>query len=174
MIKGENVNLVTLEKHHLDDIMKGWNNPEMRRFLGGFIPHSRENEASWIESVARAVSENSAYQFVIEKSINNSFLGTCGTHIIDWKARSTEIGIAIHDPKNWGKGYGSEALNLLIQYLWNNLNLRRIELSGFEFNTRAIAVYKKLGFTEYGRATQKYYVEGKYVDTIYMELLREY
>ncbi len=171
LLQGDNVRLVPIEKRHLDDVMKGWNNPEMRRFLSPFIPFSREIEIQWIENAIEDMKELKALTFVIEKN-DGRFLGTCGTMSIDWISRSTEIGISIHSPENWGKGYGTEALKLLIEYLWETINLERIELCVYAFNERAIAVYKKLGFVEWGRAHKKRYVEGKYEDLVYMELFR--
>lgn len=51
----------------------------------------------------------------------------------------------------WGRGYGTEALSLLIKYCFNTLNLYRVELEVFEFNKRAIKVYQKCGFKEEGQ-----------------------
>lgn len=171
LLQGDKIRLVPIEKKHLDDIMKGWNNPVMRKFLNPFIPYSREIEIQWIDNAIGKIKELKSLTFVIEKN-DGKFLGTCGTTEIDWISRSTEIGIAIHSPDEWGKGYGTEALELLIDYLWKALNLERLELSVYAFNERAISVYKKLGFVEWGRAHKKRYVEGKYEDVIYMELFK--
>ena len=54
MIEGKTIRLTVLEEKHLDDIMKEWNNPEMRRFLGGYIPNSREAEKEWIQSAQQS------------------------------------------------------------------------------------------------------------------------
>ncbi|TFF96105.1 GNAT family N-acetyltransferase, partial [Candidatus Thorarchaeota archaeon] len=48
MLVGKRVRLVVLEREHLDDIVKSWNNPEMRIYLGGYIPNSREQEEKWM------------------------------------------------------------------------------------------------------------------------------
>ncbi len=165
--------MVPIERRHLDDILKGWNNPQLRRFLDPFVPHSREFEEQWITRAIDSMKSLRSLTFVIERRQTKEFLGTVTTTSIDWMARSTSIGIAIHRQENWGKGYGTEALQLLIDYLFNGLNLRRVELSVYPFNERAMRVYKKLGFVEFGRAHQKRFVEGKYEDVIYMELFRD-
>ncbi len=72
-----------------------------------------------------------------------------------------------------GKGFGTEALNLLIINSFNTLNLNRVELEVHDFNTRAYKSYLKLGFQEVGRRRKADYINGKYSDSIIMGLLKE-
>ena len=111
--------------------------------------------------------------FVIEKVDDDRFIGTVAVHDIDWLSNTGTIGIAIHKPENWNKGYGTEALQLLVKFCWTSLNMRRLELSVHEFNERAMRVYEKLGFKECGIFHGKHFIDGEYVDTHYMELFRE-
>jgi RimJ/RimL family protein N-acetyltransferase len=153
--------------------MKNWNNPELRHFLGGFIPHTRLQEKEWIESVQMEMKKRSSFVFAIERLPEQEFIGTSALHNIDWLSRSCTFGIAIHTEDNWDQGFGTQAVKLLIEFAWKSLNLRRIELSVHEFNKRAKHVYEKLGFVEFGKANQKYFIDGEYVNTFYMELLRD-
>jgi len=173
VLTDENVKLVVLEERHLDDIMKGWNNLELRQFLGSYIPHSRETEREWIANTIEDMNKRRSFVFAIERITDEAFIGTIGLHDIDWLSRTCVLGIAIHNPEHWGKGLGTEALRLIINFGWNHLNLRRIELSVHDFNERAKHVYEKLGFIEFGVAHAKYFIKGKYVNTHYMELFRE-
>ena len=173
MLAGEKIRLVPLEEKHLDDIMKEWNSPKLRKYLGGFIPHSREVEHEWIQSAMEEMKQRKSFIFVVERISDDSFIGTIALHDIDWLSRNCTLGIALHSEENWGKGYGSEAIKLLIDFAWQSLNLYRIELSVYDFNARAKHVYEKIGFVEFGIAHRKYYIDGKYVDTHYMELLRD-
>ncbi len=173
MLEGKVVKLVVLEGKHLDEIMKRWNDPEMRAFLGPYIPQSRGQEAEWIESTERRRKSMEAFFFVIERKDDNAFLGTLSVHNIDWISRSARNGIVIHEKRNWGKGYGTEAFGLLIEFCWKHLNLRRLELSVHAFNKRALQVYEKLGFKLFGTAHEQFYMNGEYVDTHHMELIRE-
>lgn len=173
MIGGKKIRLIILEEHHLEDIVKGWNNPEMRKFLGGFIPHTKEAEREWIQSAQQQMKNMSSYYFVIEDLSTSRFIGTVSLNAINWISKSSGIGIAIHNPQDWEKGYGSEAMQLLIDFGWKHLNLRRIELSVYDFNERAKHVYEKLGFKEWGIAHQKYFIDGEYIDTHYMEIFRD-
>jgi RimJ/RimL family protein N-acetyltransferase len=174
MIEGERVRLVPLEvEKHLDHIMEHFNDPEMRLFLGGYIPVTRNAEIEWIKAVEEKMKKRIEFQYAIEKISDGEMIGSLGLHDIDWLSRTCVLGIAIYPKENWEKGYGSEALELLIDFGWTHLNLRRIELSVHDHNPRAKHVYEKLGFKLYGTAHQKYYMGGKYADTHYMELFRE-
>ncbi len=173
MLTSKKIKLVPLEERHLDDIMKRWNDPKLRKFLGGFIPHSREAELQWIQSTIEDMKRRKSFVFAIERISDDSFIGTIALHDIDWLSKNCTLGIAIHSEANWDKGYGSEAISLLVHFGWNHLNLNRIELSVHDFNERAKHVYEKLGFVKFGTAHQKFYIDGKYVDTHYMELFRK-
>ncbi|MFX0204840.1 MAG: GNAT family N-acetyltransferase [Candidatus Hodarchaeota archaeon] len=61
------------------------------------------------------------------------------------------IGLVIFNPEYWNKGFGTEALKLIINYRFKNLNLYSIELEVFETDLRAQASYRKVGFREVGR-----------------------
>ncbi|MHA2069571.1 MAG: GNAT family N-acetyltransferase [Candidatus Thorarchaeota archaeon] len=172
MFEGEKVRLVVLEENHIDNIMEGWNDPTLRGFLGGTIPVTRRQEVEWIEGQHQQMKNRTGFVFVIEKNADDSFIGTVGINSIDWISRSAGVGIAIYRSENWGKGYGTEAMKLLIDFCWTHLNLRRLQLTVHAFNERAQKSYVKLGFKKFGTAHSKFYVDGQYHDTDYMELFR--
>lgn len=172
MLEGKTVRLLILEENHLDRIMQDWNNPEMRKYLAGYMPNSRQYEARWIEQAQQQMKDRKSFYFAMEKTEDDEFLGTLGVHDIDWLSRSARVGIAIHNPSNWGQGYGTEAMKVLIDFAWKSLNLRRLELSVHAFNKRAIRVYEKLGFAVFGTAHGRHFIDGEFVDTILMELIR--
>lgn len=173
MIVGEKVRLVPIEPQHLDYIMEHFNSPEMRSFLGGYIPVTRNMEVEWIQSAEEGIKKRTGFNFAIERIPKGDMIGSLSLENIDWLSRSCHLGIAIYEKDNWSKGFGNESLTLLIDFGWNSLNLRRIDLCVHSNNPRAKHVYEKLGFKHYGTAHQKYYLNGVYVDTHYMELFRE-
>ncbi len=87
--------------------------------------------------------------------------------------RCAMVGIVIGEKNYWGKGFGQEALKLMLDYGFNLLNLNNIMLGTFEFNTRSIAAYKKVGFKEIGRRRQGRIIGGKKFDVIFMDILAE-
>ena len=173
MMEGKKIRLVPLEERHLDDIMKGFNNPEMRKFIGGFIPVTREAEREWIQSCQQQMKARKGFVFVIEDISDDRFIGSVSLNEINWLSKTSGVGIAIHSPQDWEKGYGTEAMQLLIDFAWKHLNMRRLDLSVYTFNERAKHVYEKLGFKVWGTAHSKYFVDGEYKDIHYMELFRE-
>lgn len=127
------------------------------------------NERDWIESCLKEGS----YNFAIIRKSDDKLIGNCGFNSINHIDRTATIGIFIGKSENQNKGYGTEALYALVNYGFGVLNLNNIDLHVFDFNERAIACYKKVGFKEYGRRHQAYYVNNEYHDVISMELLKQ-
>ena len=111
--------------------------------------------------------------FVIVRSENDEMIGSIGFDKIDYLNRIATFGIMIGEQENREKGYGTEAINLLLDYGFNYLNLNNINLYVMEFNPRAIACYKKCGFKEMGRIRKSAFINGKYYDRLYMDILKE-
>lgn len=90
---------------------------------------------------------------------------------INYKNRTGEVGIFIGDESNRNNGYGTEVLRLLLDYGFNYLNLNNIMLKVKSFNKRAIKCYEKVGFKEFGRRRESYFLNGKYYDDVHMDIL---
>ncbi len=99
-------------------------------------------------------------------------IGQIGLDGLNWAARNVWVGIGVGERDYWGKGYGSDAMRIMIRYAFHELNLNRINLTVFEYNLRAIKSYEKLGFKEEGRERQWLNRAGRRWDMLYMGLLR--
>lgn len=126
-----------------------------------------EAEKNWIAKTL----ESCDLQFAIVDLETNKLIGNCGYPKISRQNRMAEVGIFIGDEENRSKGYGAEALKLLLDYGFNYLNLHSIMLAVMLFNDRAIACYKKVGFKETGRLRENYFLNGKYYDVVFMDIL---
>lgn len=111
--------------------------------------------------------------FAIVRLEDNELIGTIGLEKIDHLNRKATLGIFIGDKESRNKGYGTEAIKLLLDYGFNYLNLKNIKLDVLEFNKRAKACYEKCGFKEYGKRRKCYFLNGKYYDRIEMDILAE-
>ena len=111
--------------------------------------------------------------FAVRLLENNELLGNIGFNSIGEIHRTAEIGIMLGNPKYQRKGYGMEALNLLLDYGFSFLNLRNIYLKVFEYNEAAYNLYKKAGFKEVGRLRKAVEIMGKTYDEIIMDMLKE-
>jgi RimJ/RimL family protein N-acetyltransferase len=99
------------------------------------------------------------------------YIGQLDLLNIDWKNRVGKMGIVIGAEKQ-GQGYGYKAIMLLEKFVFNTLNLNRLELVLHDYNIKAYNCYLKCGFKEEGRLRQNFYINGQYTDRIQMSILR--
>jgi RimJ/RimL family protein N-acetyltransferase len=104
---------------------------------------------------------------------SDRLIGTCAFSLLDGDSGSTLFHITIGERDAWGKGYGTEATELMLAHAFTRLALHRVALTVFEFNTRAIRSYEKCGFVVEGRAREAICRGGRYWDEIYMSVLAE-
>jgi RimJ/RimL family protein N-acetyltransferase len=83
------------------------------------------------------------------------------------------VGIGIGDRNFWSKGYGTDAMEIILRYAFLELNLRRVSLDTFEYNPRAIRSYEKAGFVHEGKARKFLLRDGHRWDLLFMGILRE-
>jgi len=110
--------------------------------------------------------------FVIEEITSERAIGSCQLLNINWVCSCAELQIRIGNNELHGKGFGSEAVKLLIDFGFKDLYLHRIYLHVFITNTRAIRAYEKNGFIREGILRESAYIDNKFVDVVVMGLLR--
>lgn len=133
-------------------------------------PLSPEAHAAWEQSF---LSAPNMFLFRLRMLADDTLIGLVGLADVQWTNQTAMLGIAIGDPAYWGKGYGSDALRLIVNYAFDELNLYRVWLSVIGYNARAIAVYEKAGFKPEGIGQCAIQREGKRHDLIYYGILRE-
>jgi RimJ/RimL family protein N-acetyltransferase len=173
MLIGEKVQLGPVKREYIESYLKWLNDSELTQYLAGYLPLTRMMEEDWIENLKKRTD---TIIFAITTTKENDVekhIGNCGLHDIDWKNRTTEVGIMIGEKEYQGKGYGTEAMELLVKYGFEEVNLNRIYLRVHDFNIRAFKSYIKIGFIEEGRMRQAVFRKGKYHDTILMSILSE-
>jgi len=164
-IIGERIYLSPINKDDAEIYTKWLNDPEVTKNLtlhNSVITLSKEKE------MLEKLSEG--YIFAIVKN-DDTLIGNIGMHDIDNICRKATLGLFIGDAENRGKGYGSEALRLILEYGFNTLNMHNIMLLVHSDNNQGIACYKKVGFKEFGRRRECVFKNGQYFDEIYMEML---
>lgn len=166
-IVGENVYLSPINPEDYEKCTVWMNDFETTDYIGRssqLMTFCSEKE--WLEK-----NSNNAYIFAIVTLSVDKFIGTMEIADIDTIRRTGTLGIFIGDKEARSKGYGSEAINLLLDFAFNYLNLHNINLTVFDFNKRAISCYEKCGFKECGRRRESYFLNGKYYDVISMDIL---
>jgi RimJ/RimL family protein N-acetyltransferase len=112
-------------------------------------------------------------RFAIRALADERVIGLIGLFANFQSHHEASMGIQIGERDYWGKGYGTDALRVLLRYAFAELNLYRISLSVLEGNERAMRSYEKCGFRYEGRERQVWAYDGRRWDEIYMGLLRE-
>ena len=101
----------------------------------------------------------------------DKLIGSCGFIGLDHLNQTAETGIFIGDKNYWDKGYGTESLQLLLDYGFNALNLHNIMLRVYSFNKKAVRIYDKIGFKIIGKRREALKRGVKTFDIIYMDIL---
>ncbi|HWQ29490.1 MAG TPA: GNAT family protein, partial [Negativicutes bacterium] len=148
------------------------NNPDVLKYLEPGIPYpmTLNEELRWFEGIS---AFKDAYRFAVETVDEGLYIGDCGINSIDWKNSIASVTISIGNLKYQSKGYGTEAMSLLVSFAFREANLNKLRLSVYAFNERAIKSYKKCGFQVEGVLRQELFRDGKYNDVIAMGLIRD-
>jgi len=114
-----------------------------------------------------------ANRFSIVDIKEDKIIGFCWLKEVNSIDRSTELAILVGDEDYRGKGYGTEAMKLIVDYCFNILNLHNVMVVVYSHNEKAIEMYKKVGFKEFGRRRESHFIRGKAYDEVYMDILPE-
>mgnify|MGYP000615538824 CR=1 FL=1 len=164
-----------------------------RLFLSPVNPEDAESYTAWINDLEtslnltfapKIVSERKEREilehmskegvnFAIVELDSETLMGNCGLLNIDQVHRTAELGIFLGEAERRGRGYGREAIELLLDYSFNLLNLHSIMLRVRSYNPMGIDCYRKIGFREIGRRRESVMVGGRYYDEIFMDILAE-
>ena len=170
MLKSKRIILESLKESDLHILFKWMNDRDLRLFNSNYYPVSEEQHKNWFENLQ---NKKDTFFFTIRLLETNELIGTCQLHSLNWIYRSAELQIRIGEKQYQNKGFGSEVLKLLLNFAFNDVNLKRISLHVFSTNSRAIHFYEKNGFKKEGILRKAAYIDGSYIDTIIMSILDE-
>lgn len=167
-------NKVCLRKAELSDIdilYEIKNDKKAAALLGGFSTgYSKLDIENWI--ITHNNNKNEVL-YLIETAEEQKVIGHVGIYNIDFRVRKAEFAILIAGEDNQGKGYGSLCTKFMIDYAFNELNIRRLTFSLLSDNHRALALYMKYGFVQEGLLKDEQYSFGKFHDIILMSLFSD-
>jgi len=112
------------------------------------------------------------FAFTIHALQNEKPIGIITLDGIQWNHGEGWLSVGLGEREYWGKGYGSDAIELILRFAFAELNLHRISLTVFEYNHRAIRVYERFGFVREGRARSFLKRDGRHWDLLFFGLLR--
>jgi RimJ/RimL family protein N-acetyltransferase len=147
----------------MDSTLDGWESRSGR-------PPQPLTRDQWLRHHQQTLEDHHAVRFAIEAGAQT--VGRCDLYGIDEFAQHSQCGIALHESAR-GRGYGTDALRVLMGYAFERRNLVRVGLHVLASNAPAIACYRKVGFVEEGRLRKSAWVAGAFVDEVVMGLLCE-
>lgn len=166
-IQGTKINLRPHEMRDKEAVLAGANEPIGAKLTGTHDTFTMAQIEAYIE---RNKTEEDRYAWVICLA-DDTVVGEVVINEIDRDNRSGSIRIAIFDPQYFGKGYGTEAMSLAVDYGFKQADLHRISLGVYAFNPRAIHVYEKVGFTLEGTLRDSLFWDGEYHNEYIMSIL---
>lgn len=175
ILVGEKVRLVAMDPKRDAELMASWGRDSAyARLLDSDPPRlwSKNQMKDWFEKQQKSESFT-GIEFMIYPLEGEEAIGFVGLDGIAWHHRTSWVGIGIGDRNYWGKGYGTEAMQILSRYAFEELGLYRLNLNVFSYNTRAIRSYEKAGYKIEGSMREALHRDGERSDLVFMGLLRE-
>jgi RimJ/RimL family protein N-acetyltransferase len=175
ILKGSLVQLGAVDPEEYSRAFAQWRrDSELMRLMdtSEVILRSQKDSQKWIEKELEDQDVNQ-YMFTIRTLAEDKFIGDIGLYVVSWPGRDAFVGLGIGERDLWGRGYGTDAMQVILCYAFTEINLRRVTLSVFEYNPRAVRSYEKSGFVHEGRMRQFLNREGKRWDMLFMGILRD-
>lgn len=167
---GKLVRLAALDIDKEPELWARWNRDSEYQQLLDWGPskiYSTSQIKEWLEK-----GGSRSCCFSIHSLEDDKIIGFIDLDGLNWSSGDGWIGIGIGERDYWGKGYGTDAIRILLRYAFEDLNLNRVSLNVFEYNERAIKSYEKIGFQVEGRQRQALNRFDRRWDLIFMGILR--
>lgn len=168
MISSRYIKLRPFEKTDIEACKEWINDPEIAKGILRVLPVSMHEHIKWYESI---IGDKSRVTFAIETIKDRKYIGNTGLMNVDWRNRKGMLWIYI-DKRVWNKGYGKEAVSLLLEFAFKSLNLNKVYLDVAAYNEKAIKMYKAVGFREEGFLKEDVFIDGQYTDVSRMSILK--
>jgi diamine N-acetyltransferase len=167
---GERVYLRPLEASDLAILRQWANDPDIRALTGEVLPMSQAGADEFLERVR---TERDRVWLVVVVKETGQVIGEAGLLRMFHAWRTTDLTLIVGDKAAQGRGYGTEAIVLLLDYAFGHLNFHRVAVGVVGFNDRALRFYEKVGFRREGIQRDGYYWQHRYHDFVMMSLLED-
>jgi len=175
ILKGKYVRLVAVDPIEMAEASIRWGrDSEYLRYamIEPVNQYSTRMVTNWIKK-DQEVDPPGRCEFAIRSVDGDRLIGTCGLGGDFYPHGEAFVGIGLGEREQWGKGYGTDAMLVILRYAFQELNLRRVTLSVSGYNPRAIRSYEKAGFVHEGLSHNFFLRDGKRWDIVFMGILRE-
>ncbi len=167
---GKKINLRPITGQDAPAMFASLSDAESMRLTGTQQTFTLEQVEAYCQGLETAVDRA---DYAIIRKTDDLYVGEVVLNNIDWDNRSANFRIALASQEHFGKGYGTEATQMILEYGFETLNLHRIELEVYDFNPRAQHVYAKAGFVHEGVRRDVLLWDGEYHDAIVMSIVED-
>lgn len=171
MWRGKQVRLTAVTPNDLPVLTRWWQDAEFQRLYDG-VPAYPKTEAQLAKRVEDGQKGDTVFLFAIRPAAGEEIIGLLEFDGVMWPHGTSYISIGIGQAENRGKGYGREAMQLGLDYAFNELNLHRVSLVVFSYNQSAIKLYESLGFVREGVYREALHRDGRRHDMYLYGILR--
>ena len=174
LFEGELVRLTAEDAETIGKVFSSWSrNSEYTRLLDSehSVLRSAKKIKEYVEKDLEKENPNN-YFFTLRTLEEDRLIGFVNLMDIHWSHGDCWVGIGLGDSAYWGKGYGTDAMRVILRYAFRELNLHRVTLGVFAYNLRAIRSYEKAGFKLEGTEKALVMRDGSRADIFIMGVLR--
>jgi len=170
VLTGKRVYLRPLAKEDSVYLRKWSDDAEIRGLIGEVTSMSQADCEKFFEEAYADVSRD---WFMVVVKHSSQVIGEAGLLRMDRAWRATDVSVIIGEKEEWGKGYGTETILLLLDYAFRDLSFHRVAIGVVGFNERALRFWQKVGFRREGIHRDGYYYDNKYYDFVMMSILED-
>lgn len=168
-LEGRKVNLRPFTRTDIPTLTRWINDPAVRDFLTAILPQTEKQEEEWFNKLG---TDDKNIVLGIETK-EGVLIGSMGIHQINWKDRICTTGALIGEKEYWGRGYGTDAKMVLLDYIFNTLNLHKVCSAVIAYNKRSLHYSLHCGYKLEGRRRKHIFKRGRYWDLIELGLFKK-
>jgi RimJ/RimL family protein N-acetyltransferase len=170
LLRSEHIELTAVRDADCETLFEWINDREEVIHNASYSPVHERGHVAWFESVR---NRPDVVIFAIRRLADKELIGSCQLRDIDHRHSTAELQIRIGALDDRGKGYGTEAVRLLLAHAFRDIGLARVQLHVFATNHRAIRAYEKAGLRQEGVLRSAVYIDGGRCDVVVMGILRD-
>jgi len=167
---GRRVSLRPFRKDNLPFVQKWYDDPETRKLVGEVAPMSRSEAEEFFRQLC---ADETRKWFAVVLKRGNRVIGEAGLLRMFRPWRCTDMTILVGEKDAWGKGYGTDAGHLLLDYAFVHLGFHKVSIGVVGFNERALRFWRSLGFKKEGVQRDGYYGDNEFSDFVMNSILED-